>query len=87
VSDLSTYRAVRRLNEGVAVLLRNGDSAVWAARKLRKQRACAECDRDLSAGDRVFAPVGNQMYRGERLCVTCLARMFVMLGEKGGSHQ
>lgn len=67
---LHEYRAVR-VGEGLARILRSGydgeDVALWARCKLRKPTTCVATETPLNVGDEAYRPVGNQMYRYERI--------------------
>src|SRR5262245_56927867 len=71
------FRLVRFMSPGVAVLARDrlgsSDEALWARCRARVRRGgarhrCVVCDRTIERGDVVWRPVGNQLYRSERIC-------------------
>lgn len=67
-SGESNYRLVRRPADGMAVIIHpSGDMAVWARRKMRKSRTCPISGQRLAPGDLAYGPIGNQMYRAERI--------------------
>ena len=59
---------------GLARITRNGDRALWATAKMRKVCKCAFCKAAIQKGDVAYRPLGNQMYRYERLCQACVGR-------------
>lgn len=68
---MATYRIIDMLNDGLPVIRRvgreGGDTAIWSAGKLRKDSRCVFTGEPLSKGEVAYRPIGNQMYRSERM--------------------
>jgi len=47
---------------------------LWTPVKLRKECYCMVCDDPLHKGDEAFAPMGNYLFRMERICRPCLMK-------------
>lgn len=62
------------LGEGLYRIRRNGHRALWARARIRKASRfkCEICSVPFSVGDLAYHPIGNQMYRQERLCPHCV---------------
>ena len=69
------FRLVKALSPGLLVISRNGEQALWDQAKLRRQKDCASCGKKLTPGQQVFSPMGNTMYRYERLCLDCVTAL------------
>jgi hypothetical protein len=71
VSVWQEYTVTDRLAPGLVRILRtdrgSGDAALWSKVKSRKPCKDAATGFPLPAGSSVYRPVGNQMYRYERL--------------------
>lgn len=69
------YLVVERLAPGVVRIMRSshrgdgpvGDTAVWVSAKTRKPCQDAATGAEIPTGSVCYRPVGNQMYRAERL--------------------
>lgn len=60
-------RIMQVMTPGVARIAYDGDPAVWVRCKLRKYTTCAATGTPLLPGMVAFRPIGNQMYRGQRV--------------------
>lgn len=75
------WRVVKVLGPDLWRILRDDNAALWSKVRLRavKPRAlprrCAICQYEFKAGDSAFAPIGNQSYRYERLCIPCVGSL------------
>lgn len=59
-------RVLHRRGNGLALMSYNGEEALWVRRISRKAGTCCMTGKPFGKGDRVYGPVGNQMYRFER---------------------
>lgn len=59
-------------NEGVLAYYRGEP---WACAKIRSVRQCAECRIDLPKGSEVWRPISNPVFRGDRVCITCMDKL------------
>lgn len=70
-----TFRLVKVLSPGLLAISRDNHISLWNQAKLRRVRHCAFCNKLLVPGDQAFSPLGNAMYRYERLCILCADKM------------
>lgn len=59
-------------NDGLAVLVFEGDAALWSRAKSRKHHVCAATGDRIKPGDMAWRPIGNQMYRMQRVSDTVM---------------
>lgn len=72
---MSRYLVELTRAPGVVRVSRNGEVfQLWTKRKLRKSSDCAEPTHrgELVKGAVAYGPVGNQLYRAERICDKCI---------------
>lgn len=65
------YLVADRPGDGLALIQRDGYSSVstalWTRGRLRKRCRCAVTGLKLVPGDEAYRPVGNMIYRSERI--------------------
>lgn len=61
------FKIIDKITEGSYVILTDGHQAVWTRRRLRKDTTCAASGSLLKAGELHYGPIGNQMYRYQRV--------------------
>lgn len=64
---MSTFRVVKILAKGLVVLDRDGDAAMWSRGVGRKPSKCRITLEAIAPGEECWRPIGNQMYRQERI--------------------
>lgn len=65
---------------GVVVLEVDGDRALWSSAKARKEAVCALTGRPIAKGEVCYRPIGNQLYRYERIREDALHRVIEEMG-------
>lgn len=68
------YKLIQAINEGMVQL----ESArwglqLWCQGKIRKSKACIECDWEFAPGAEMYRPVTNAGNRADRICTRCIA--------------
>lgn len=65
-------RLLHRHSADLVRISTDGDVALWTGGRMRKARRCSHCDRMMKPGENAFRPIGNQMYRSQRICAACV---------------
>ena len=61
------WTLVRHPAEGLALIDRFGDLALWTRAKLRKTARCQITGEEMAVGTLAYRPMGNQQYRASRI--------------------
>ncbi len=68
------YKVQKRFSDALVGIVRGNERALWSRGKARKRDLCRICRKAIETGAQSFRPVGNQLYRRERLCAPCVER-------------